>query len=101
MLPLILKVIEKLIHDQTSAFLNSRNLLYSYQSGFHKNHSTNFCLSFLNDKILKVFDQGLVAGMILIDLQKAFDTVDHEILLQNLYATGFSKHSVNWFRSIS
>ena len=37
--------------------------------------------------------------MILIDLQKAFDTIDHDILLQKLYATGFSKHSVNWFRS--
>ena len=95
MLSLILKVIEKLIHDQTSTFLNFRNLLYSYQPGFHKNHSTDFCLSFLNNKILKV------TGMILIDLQKAFDTVDHEILLQNLYGIGFSKHSVNWFRSIS
>ena len=37
--------------------------------------------------------------MILIDLQKAFDTIDHDILLQKLYAIGFSKHSVNWFRS--
>ena len=37
--------------------------------------------------------------MILIDLQKAFDTVDYDILLQQLYAIGFSKHSVNWFRS--
>ena len=99
LLPLISKVIEKVIHDQTSAFLNSRNLLYNYQSGFRKNHSTDFCLSFLNDKILKGFDQGLITGMILIDLQKAFDTIDHEILLQKLYAIGFSKHSVNWFRS--
>ena len=54
---------------------------------------------FLNDKILKGFDQGLITGMILIDLQKAFDTIDHDILLQKLYAIGFSKHSVNWFRS--
>ena len=99
MLPLISKVIEKFIHDQSSAFLNSRNLLYNYQSGFRKNHSTDFCLSFLNDKILKGFDQGLITGMILIDLQKAFDTIDHDILLQKLYALGFSKHSVNWFRS--
>ena len=99
LLPLISKVIEKVIHDQTSAFLNSRNLLYNYQSGFRKNHSTDFCISFLNDKILKGFDQGLITGMILIDLQKAFDTIDHEILLQKLYAIGFSKHSVNWFRS--
>ena len=97
LLPLISKVIEKVIHDQTSAFLNSRNLLYNYQSGFRKNHSTDFCLSFLNDKILKGFDQGLITGMILINLQKVFDTIDHDILLQKLYAIGFSKHSVNWF----
>ena len=37
--------------------------------------------------------------MILIDLQKVCDTIDHEILLQKLHAIGFSKHSVNWFRS--
>ena len=97
LLPLISKVIEKVIHDQASAFLNSTNLLYSYISGFRKNHSTVYCLSFLNDKILKGFDQGLMTGMILIDLQKAFDTIDHDILLQKLYAIGFSKHSVNWF----
>ena len=99
LLPLISKVIEKVIHDQTSTFLNSRNLLYNYQSGFRKNHSTDYCLSFLNDKILKGFDQGLMTGIILIDLQKAFDTIIHDILQQKLYAIGFSKHSVNWFRS--
>ena len=93
MLPLISKVIEKVFHDQT------RNLLYNYQSGFRKKHSTDFCLSFLNDKILKGFDQGLITGMILIDLQIAFDTIDHDILLQKFYPIGFSKHSVNWFRS--
>ena len=68
---------------------------------FTKNHSTDFCLLFLNDKILKGFGQGLITGMILTDLQKAFDTIDHDIncMLQKLYAIGFSKHSVNWFRS--
>ena len=67
---LISKVIEKFIQDQTRAFLLFRNLLYNYQSGFCKNHSTNYCLSFLNNKILKISDQGLMTGMILIDLQK-------------------------------
>ena len=90
LLPLISKVIEKVIHDQTSTFLNSRNLLYYYQSGFCKNHSIDFCLSFLNDKILKRFDQGLITDMILIDLQKAFDTIDHDILPQKLRATSLS-----------
>ena len=54
-------------------------------------------LPLLFDKILKGFDQGLITGMILIDLQKAVDTIDHDILLQELHAIGFSKHSVNWF----
>ena len=79
--PLISKVIEKVIHDQTSVFLNSRSLLYNYQSSFRKNHSTDYCVSFLNDKILKGFDQGLMTGMILIGLQKAL-IYDHDILLQ-------------------
>ena len=79
--PLISKGIEKVIHDQTSVFLNSRNLQHNYQSGVAKNHSTDSCLSFLDDKFLKGFDQGLTTGIILIDLQKVFNTIDHDILL--------------------
>ena len=75
LLPLISKVLERVIYDQTNAFLKGNNLLYNYQSGFRTNHSTNLCLSFLTDKILKGFDEGLLTGMILIDLQKAFDTI--------------------------
>ena len=56
-------------------------------------------VNFLKNSGHKGFNQGLIIGMILIDLQKAFDAIDHDILLQKLYAIGFSKHSVNWFRS--
>ena len=56
LLPLISKVIEKVIHNQTSVFLNSSNSLYNYQSGFSKNHSTDFSRFFLNGKILPRFD---------------------------------------------
>ena len=72
---------------------------YNHQSGFRGNHSTNLCLSFLTDKILKGFDEGLLTGMILIDLQKAFDTIDHEILLQKLKAIKFSESTIKWFKS--
>ena len=99
MLPLISKVIKQVIHDQTCTFLNSKTLLYTYQSGFRKKQSTDFCLSYLNGKILNGFDKGLMTSMILTDLQKAFDTIDHDVLLQKLYAIGFSKHTVNWFQS--
>ena len=70
LLLLISKVLEKVIHDQINAFLKGNNLLYNYQSGFRTNHSTNLYLSFLTDKTLKGFDEGLLTGMILIDLQK-------------------------------
>ena len=79
--------------------MNSKNLSYTYQSGFQKKHSMDFCLSYLNDKILKGFGRGMMTGMILIDLQKAFGTIDHDVLLPKLYAIGFSKRTVNWFKS--
>ena len=69
------------------------------KSGFRTKHSTDLCLSYLNDKILRGFDNGLFTGVILIDLQKAFDTIDHNILLEKLKAIGFCDDTVNWFLS--
>ena len=80
LLPLISKAIER-ITDQTMEFLSNNKILYKFQSGFRKNHSTDFCLSYLTDNISSGFEKGLMTGMILIDLQKAFDTIDHEILI--------------------
>ena len=73
-------------------------MLYKYQSGFRANFSTDSCLSYLHDLITKGFDAGLYTGMILIDLQKAFDTIDHEILLHKMSFFGFSDRVVNWFK---
>ena len=66
-------------------------------NSFSQKLLTDFHFSFLNQNILKEFDQGLITGMIMIHLQMVFDTIDHYILLQKLYGIGFSKHSVNWF----
>ena len=78
LLPLISKVIEIIVYDQVDNLLLQNNIVYNYQSGLRKNHSTDLRLSFLNNKILKGFDKGLFTGVILIDLQKAFDTINHE-----------------------
>ena len=77
----------------------AEDILYNYQPGFRDNHSTNLCLSFLTDKVFKRFNDGMLSGMILIDLQKAFDTIDHEILLQKFKAIRFSESTMKWFRS--
>ena len=93
------KVFEKVVLNQTEKFFSLNKVLCDYQSGFRKNHSTYTCIFFLNDKILKGFDDGLVTGMILIDHKKAFDTINHDIVLKKLSIIGFSNHIVKWFQS--
>ena len=87
--PIVSKIIEKVIHDQTTSYLTENNVLYRKQSGFRKNHSTDTSLALLADKILTGFDSGLLTGMILIDLQKAFDTINHDILLKKCLLLDF------------
>ena len=77
LLPLLSKIIERIVHDQTENFLSKNKILYRFQLGFRKNYSTNTCLGHLTDKITTGFEKGLFTGMILIDLQKVFDTIDH------------------------
>ena len=99
LLPLLSKLIEKTIHDQVQNYCNENNIFFSFQSGFRGKHSTDTCLIYLHDKILKGFDEGLLTGMVAIDLQKAFDTIDHEILLSKMPLLGFSNNAIEWFRS--
>ena len=88
-----------MIRDQTQAFLDDNKMLYRFQSEFRKNFSTDSCLSFLNNKIATDFESGLHTGMILIDLQKAFDAINHEILINKMEYVGFSKYVILWFKS--
>ena len=99
LLPLVSKIIEKIIHNQVESFLSRHDIIYKYQSGFRKNHSTNSCLSYLTNKIQNGFEEGRLTGMILIDLQKAFDTIDHRLLLQKMKYLGFGDSTIAWFRS--
>ena len=56
LLPIVSKIIEKVIHDQTMNYLTENSILYRHQSGFRKNHSTDTSLAYLTDKILTGFD---------------------------------------------
>lgn len=74
------KLFEKLIHDRLYKFLNKNKVLYSQQFGFRKNYSTSQTLLNMIQKIADNLDKGNYVCGIFVDLQKAFDTVDHEIL---------------------
>ena len=89
-------MIEKSIHNQTQDDLHRNELLHIYQSGFRANHSTDICFSQLLEMILNGAENGKNTSMILTDLQKASDTLNHKILLQKMKCTGFMVH---WFHS--
>ena len=78
LLLLVLKVIEKVIHSKTKNFLKKNKILYKHQSVFRKSLSTNSCLALLTNKTNKSFVPANYMGSILIDLQIAFETIDHE-----------------------
>ena len=99
LLPLLSKTFEKVIHLQTAAFLDSNKILFANQSGFRPKHSTESCLTHLCDRIIEGCDSGCHTGMILIDLQKAFDTINHDILLDKMQFMKFSKETISWFKS--
>ena len=74
------KMIEKLIHKCLFKFLNSNNCLFNYQFGFRNHHSTNHALISITEKNWKAVDDGKIACGVFLDFQKAFDTVDHDII---------------------
>jgi len=75
-----------MVYDQLDQYLQDHKLLYEYQSGFQSAFLTDTCLVHLTDYLNQEQDKGSYVGMVLLDLQKAFDTVDHGILIQKLKA---------------
>ena len=95
----ISKLFERIVYDQLDEYLRAHKLLYEFQSGFRSAYSTDTCLVHLTDYVKQEQDKGHYIGMVLLDLQKAFDTVDHRILLKKLEALGLQKSAIDWFQS--
>ena len=98
-LSIISKIYERFVYDQVEEYLCKIKLLYKFQSGLRRDYSTDTCLIHLSDFIRLQMDQGNLVGMILLYLQKAFDIVDHGILLMKMEALGLSKDVLRWFKS--
>ena len=80
-------------------FFENNNMLYKYQFGFRKKHSTSHAIITLVERVSKALDTGKYVVGVFLDLKKAFDTVDHSILLNKLYLYGIRGNIYNWFRS--
>ena len=82
------KIFEQLLCNQMKAFFNNHDIFYKYQYGFRENHSTEQALIELTDRIKLSIDNKELACGIFIDLRKAFDTVNHKILIEKLKHVG-------------
>ena len=94
-----MKIFEKIVHCQIVDFLDLSSILSSSQSGFRNSHSTETAVICVSDYILEELSKGRYVGAVLVDLKKAFDTVDHQILLKKLFCYGFRDTSLDWFQS--
>ena len=97
-LPTVSKIMERAVHLQLSTYLEHNKLISSCQFGFRLGKSTSTALLNFTDHILSNMDNGKVTGAIFLDL-KAFDTVNHEILMRKLKNLGVSGKSLSWFNS--
>ena len=93
------KILEKIMHKRIYAFLEKYEILYELQFGFRAGYSTSHALIHMTEAIRSALDSGSVTCGIFVDFQKAFDTVNHDILLKKLEHYGFRGVINNWFRS--
>ena len=93
------KLIERHIHSAFYAFLKANNLLHLAQSGFRHLFSCESALANIINKWTEAIDDDKLVGVILLDLRKAFDLIDHDILLEKLKLYKCSESTMTWFKS--
>ena len=98
-LPTLSKIFEKCIYYQLISYFSSENIIIPNQYGFKPGSTTMDCLVDLTEEISTSLDQGNYAVSIFLDLSKAFDTVNHSILLSKLLFYGIQNPYINWFKS--
>ncbi|CAB3993279.1 Hypothetical predicted protein [Paramuricea clavata] len=93
------KICERVVLEQFTAYVEQKKCLSVHQSGNRKLHSTETLNLFISDKILKSMDDKEVVAVILLDLSKAFDSINHVLLLKKLQVLGVSDDALCWFKS--
>ena len=99
LLPILSKVNERLAHKQLMEFIIMENKLSIYQSGNRKRHSTETALVHVTDELLQAIDEKKVSLLLLLDMSKAFEILNHGLLLNKLPNLGLESSAIIWFSS--
>jgi hypothetical protein len=99
LLPSTSKILEKVIHKRVYYFLQQQNILYHSQYGFRPKHSTSQAVCELIAKTLNAIDNKMSMIGVFVDLSKAIDTIDHQILLRKLNYYGIRGLALEWFKN--
>ena len=98
-LPCFSKMLERIMYNRLQKYLKDQNILYDKQFGFRTGHSTEHAIAQLVDQIYEAFEKNEYTLGVFIDLSKAFDTVDHSILLRKLELYGITDRNYAWIKS--
>ena len=98
-LPILGKSIEYLVHNQLSRYCEDNNILSDHQYGFRKNSSTTYLINDLMDSLYDYKDTNLTPSLLFLDIKKAFDTVDHGLLIEKLKFYGVNGTVILWIES--
>ena len=98
-LPLPGKLIEKIVHKRITTYVNTNNILNCNQNGFRANHSTQDTVSKFTDDIALNINNNKCTLATFIDFQKAFDTVNHTILIDKINSIGIKENNIIWLKS--
>ncbi|XP_072948764.1 uncharacterized protein [Epargyreus clarus] len=97
-LPVLSKILEKIVLDQVLKYLENKDIIPKYQSGFRRGHGTETALLHVTDDLTEASDMGMSSIMVLLDYSRAFDCLDPGLLLKKLKIYGFSENTCRWFR---
>ena len=99
LLPYVSKIFERVLFNQLYEYFDRNDLLTQHQYGFRKNHSTEFAAMELIDRVANLLELGKIPFNLYIDLSKAFDVLNHDILLSKLEFYGLNELTIKLIKN--
>ena len=93
------KVLEKIVYTQLCAHPDHLNYIYPHQYGFRRGHNTSQAIAQVNNWVLESMDKGKITGLLFVDISKAFNSINHKLLLGMLENAVLSRKALKCFHA--